>query len=167
MPDLSRPQYLVSHQLLLASMHTLCLLIQPAPSFGDARHRHHGSWSYWLRFLRALGDRRTGSLLLGVSQLDRVSSSERPGAESLLAAEFDSLRSELGEGLGEAPLRLDYRASVVEASMAAVRRRLSEAAEAVARDWWVPSSYEGLAELVRQIGRQKAYLSNGKYCFSL
>ena len=62
-------EYLVSHQLLLASLHVLCMVIQPAPSFGQPAHRHHGSWRYWLRFLRALGDRRTGSLLLGVSQV--------------------------------------------------------------------------------------------------
>ena len=84
-------EYLVSHQLLLASMHTLCVLIQPllpcmhvlttAPdlplsfphrcvliqplgSFTDATNRRHGSWRYWLQFLRALGDRRGKSMLL-------------------------------------------------------------------------------------------------------
>ena len=33
-------EYLVSHQLLLASMHTLCVVIQPAPSFAKPTHRH-------------------------------------------------------------------------------------------------------------------------------
>jgi hypothetical protein len=45
-------EYLVSHQLLLSSLHTLCVVLQPAPSFGNPRSRHHGSWKYWSRFLR-------------------------------------------------------------------------------------------------------------------
>ena len=51
---LSEMEYLVSHQLLLASMHTLVMVIQPAPSFGSPGNRHHGSWSYWLSWVRIL-----------------------------------------------------------------------------------------------------------------
>ena len=150
-------EYLVSHQLLLASMHTLCMVIQPASSFGASGHRHHGSWAYWVRFLRALGDRRTSSLLLSVSQLDTIAHDkpEAARAEGALAAEFARLRAELGDGLGDAPTRLDYRPEEAFNTMTAVRQRLSEAAEAVARDWWVPASYERLAEKVRAIGRAK------------
>lgn len=144
-------EYLVTHQLLLSSMHTLCLVLQPAASFSQPQHRHHGSWAYWVRFLRALGDRRTGSLLLGVSQLDRAEAA----ASAAAAAEFARLSAELG-GIGDAPLQLDYRAHVAEPSMREVRRRLGEAAEAVARDWWVPASYEKLAGLVRRLGLERS-----------
>ena len=117
-------EYLVSHQLLLASMHTLCMVIQPVASFCDPTHRHHGSWAYWLRFLAALGDRRNGSLLLAVSQLDRVpSASTAVVAESAAQREFESLSAELGESasLGAGPVRLDYRPSAAQATMVAVR----------------------------------------------
>ena len=147
-------EYLVSHQLLLASIRTLCLLIQPAASFRDPSSRHHGSWRYWLQFLRALGERRTNSLLLAASQLDRVPAADAADADAALSAEFEALRS--AHGLGGSPLRLDYRPSAIDSSMAEARRRLGEAADDVAKDWWVPSSYERLAGLVRSIGRQKA-----------
>ena len=38
-------EFLTSHQLLLSSLHTLCLIIQSAPSFGIPDHHHYGSWS--------------------------------------------------------------------------------------------------------------------------
>ena len=99
-------EYLVSHQLLLASMHTLCMVIQPAPAFGQPQHRHHRSWSYWLQFLRALGDRCEGSLVLAVSQLDRMPEDEVPRAHSAAQTEFERLRLNLGlgEGLGARPV---------------------------------------------------------------
>jgi hypothetical protein len=172
-------EYLVSHQLLLASMHTLCLLIQPAASFADPASRHHGSWRYWLRFLRTLGERRiqsvartpkpsrprlsccchraharagTNSILLAVSQLDRVPAAEAHAARSAAQAEFDALRAEFGDGLGDGPVWLDYRPSAIVASMHEARRRLGAAAHDLATEWWVPSSYERFAELVRTLG---------------
>ena len=150
-------EYLVSHQLLLTTMHALCIVIKPAPSFAapDAPHgasrRHHESWQYWLRYLRALSKRPTGSLLLAVSQLDRVAGDEAEAAECALIEEFEQLRHELGDGLGDAPLRLDYSPASAEGSMAAVRQRLSESADSVAQDWWVPQSYERLAAMVRRL----------------
>ena len=148
-------EYLVSHQLLLASMHTICMMIQPAASFGDPSHRHHGSWRYWLRFLQTLGERRMSSILLAVSQLDRVAQPDSARAEDAAMGEFDALRDEMGDGLGDAPVRLDYRPDVVDCTMAAVRQRLADAADAVAHDWWVPASYERLAEVVQHLGRQR------------
>ena len=64
-----------------------------------------------------------------------------------------ALRS--GTGWGRAPLRLDYRPNAIVRSMEAVRARLAAAADAVARDWWVPASYERLAVAVRKIGAQR------------
>ena len=140
-------EYLVSHQLLLASMHTLCVLIQPLGSFADATNRRHGSWRYWLQFLRALGDRRGNSMVLSVSQLDKVPTEEMSAARAAVTAEFAALRAQVGAGLGESPLELDYRPDEIESSLMEARRRLSEAAEAVSKDWWVPMSYERLADL--------------------
>ena len=153
-------EYLVSHQLLLASMHTLCLVVQPAASFGNPAHRHHNSWGYWLRFLRALGDRRTGSLLLAVSQVDKVDPAGEARATAAVAAEFDALSTEAGGGvsgaLGASPLWLDYRGKEATTTMEHVTERLTEAAEVVSRDWWVPASYERLADLVRRVGHEMA-----------
>lgn len=70
-------------------------------------------------------------------------------------AEFQRLRTEIGEGLGDEPVRLDYRQDAVEATMARVRRRLASAADTVAQDWWVPASYERLAEVVRRLGLEQ------------
>ena len=50
-----------------------------------------------------------------------------------------------------APRQLDYAPLAAEASLRAVRRRLAESVELVSRDWWVPQSYEGLAELARRL----------------
>ena len=151
-------EYLVSHQLLLTTMHALCLVIKPAPSFASptvgASRRHHESWSYWLRYLRALSERPTGSLLLAVSQLDKLSGEEAPRTEGIFLDEFEQLRRELGNELGDAPLRLDYSPRAAESSMRTVRERLSEAVEAVAQNWWVPQSYEQLAGMVRRLGRE-------------
>ena len=76
-------------------------------------------------------------------------------AEGAVAAEFARLREELGSGLGVSPVRLDYAPDEARSSMTAVRQRLSNAADAVAKDWWVPKSYERLAEKVRKIGQVK------------
>ena len=66
-------EFLVSHQLLLSSTHSLCMIIQLAPSFGKSDDIHSGSWDYWSKFLSSLGgDRRHGSLRLAVSQLDKL-----------------------------------------------------------------------------------------------
>jgi hypothetical protein len=72
-------------------MHALYLVIQPAPSFAD-RPSTRAGWRYWLKFLRALGDRRNESLLLAVSQLDKVVGGplEAP-VEKGLALEFKRL----------------------------------------------------------------------------
>ena len=149
-------EYLVSHQLLLASMHTLCVVIQPEGSHADATSKHHGSWRYWLQFLAALGDRRTKSMVLASSQLDRVPAAAAAAAEATAAAEFASLRAKLGDGLGEAPTRLDYRPDAIAASLGAVVARLSAAADAVSSDWWVPASYEHLAAVVGSVKEAKA-----------
>ena len=153
-------EYLVSHQLLLTTMHALCLVIKPAPSFASptdpygASRRHHESWSYWLRYLRALSERPTGSLLLAVSHLDKLSGEAAPRTEGIFLDEFEQLRRELGNELGDAPLRLDYSPSAAASSMRTARERLSEAVEAVAQNWWVPQSYEQLAGMVRRLGRE-------------
>ena len=39
--------------------------------------------------------------------------------------------------------------------MAVVRQRLNDAAQSVAQDWWVPESYERLAELARRLLAEK------------
>ena len=149
-------EYLVSHQLLLSSMHTLCVLLQPSASFDDPTSRHHGSWRYWLQFLRALGERRTASLILGVSQIDKVPAAHADAAHAAACAEFASLNATVDGGLGDdGPLCLDYRSTAAAACLREARRRLSAAAEAVARDWWVPASYEKLASLVRAAGEEK------------
>ena len=60
-------EYLVSHQLLLTTMHALCMVIKPAPAFAapdepdGLRRRHPESWRYWLRYLRSLSQRPAGS----------------------------------------------------------------------------------------------------------
>ena len=149
-------EYLVSHQLLLASMHTLCVVIQPEGSHADPASKHHGSWRYWLQFLAALGDRRTKSMVLASSQLDRVPAAAAAAAEASAASEFASLRAKLGDGLGVAPTRLDYRPDAIAASLGAVVARLSAAADAVSSDWWVPASYEHLAAVVGSVKEAKA-----------
>ena len=98
----------------------------------------------------------TSDDLLGVSQLDKMSSAhEAAAAEASVQDEFASLRAELGDGLGEGPVRLDYRRASARASLVEVRLRLAQAAEAVARDWYVPASYERLADVVRRLVRDK------------
>ena len=121
-----------------------CVLIQPLGSFADATNRRHGSWRYWLQFLRALGDRRGNSMVLSISQLDKVPTEEMSAARAAATAEFAALRAQVGAGLGESPLELDYRPDEIESSLTEARRRLSEAAEAVSKDWWVPMSYDCL-----------------------
>ena len=156
-------EYLVSHQLLLSSLHTLCVVLQPAPSFGNSQSRHHGSWMYWSRFLRALGDRRRGSLLLAVSQLDKVAlSSANRGdgrmndvVHAAIEDELKAIRSSIANISDSPPLCLDYRPEHIQETIEEVRGALLGAADVVARDWWVPTSYETLAELVRKIEDEK------------
>ena len=138
-------EYLVSHQLLLASMHTLCVVIQPAPSFAKPTHRHHGSWRYWLAFLRCLGERRTASLILAASRLDDPDAAD---GEAAMAREYASL----GLG-GDGPLRLDY--DEAERSVERARARLSSAADAVSEDWFVPRCYDSLSKLVGEIAASR------------
>lgn len=152
-------EFLVSHQLLLSSMHTLCMIIQPSPAFAKAAHRHAGSWNYWSRFLRALGDRRAGSLLLAVSHLDKlVSASNNDNLDRLILHEFNSVRQNVPVGVvsGDHPVKLDYRPNEILMTISEVKTALSQAASAVARDWWVPASYERLSDLVQIVGARKA-----------
>lgn len=149
-------EYLVSHQLLLSSLHTICMILQPAPSFGCPENRHHGSWMYWSRFLRALGDRRPGSLLLAISQNDKVSTEgNNANVDVAIARELDAIRLEISNTGSTSPLVLDYRPEFIKDSMAAVRQAMSKATDIVARDWWVPASYEILSKFVRQLQEQK------------
>ena len=53
------------------------------------------------KFLRALGERRTHSIILATSQLDRVPPDERGAADAAAASEFGALRARVGEGLGD------------------------------------------------------------------
>jgi len=151
-------EYLVSHQLLLSSLHTLCVVLQPAPSFGNSQSRHSGSWMYWARFLRALGDRRKGSLLLAISQLDKVNASAdtvQSHVNDAIEQELTAIRSRIPNISDAPPLRLDYRPKGIKPMIENVRHALSTAADEVARDWWVPASYEKLAELVRRLEDEK------------
>jgi hypothetical protein len=150
-------EYLVTHQLLLTSMHALYIVIQPAPSFA-ARPTTRSGWRYWLKYLRALGDRRTETLLLAVSQLDKVEGDELQytAVEKGINTEFARLHSQEGAGLGDGPIFLDYGADDAENTFAIVRDRLALAAQTVAKDWYVPAAYEKLAELVRDVGVRKA-----------
>ena len=102
-------EYLVSHQLLLSSLHTLCVILQPAPSFGNIQNRHYGSWMYWSRFLRALGDRRRGSLLLAISQQDKVASSSVNSVNRAIEDELSAIRSSISNITESPPICLDYR----------------------------------------------------------
>jgi Ran GTPase-activating protein (RanGAP) involved in mRNA processing and transport len=148
-------EYLVSHQLLLSSLHTLCVVLQPAPSFGNPQSRHYGSWKYWSRFLRALGDRRRGSLLLAISQQDKVASSLIDDVNDDIKNELYFIRSSIPNITESPPLCLDYRPEYIQTTVEDIRGALSGAADVVARDWWVPSSYETLAELVRRMEDEK------------
>ena len=146
-------EYLVSHQLLLSSLHTLCVVLQPVPSFGKPQSRHYGSWMYWSRFLRALGDRRRGSLLLALSQQDKLA--RIGGANAAIETELDVIRSSIPNISDSPPLCLDYRPDRIQKTMEDVIGALSGAADVVARDWWVPASYEKLAKLVRRMEDEK------------
>ncbi len=148
-------EYLVSHQLLLSSLHTLCVVLQPAPSFGNPRSRHYGSWMYWSRFLRALGDRRRGSLLLAISQQDKLLTDSVISAKSAIKRELNAIRSSIPNISDSPPLSLNYRPECIQKTVEDVRNALSGAADVVARDWWVPASYEKLAGLVRRMEEEK------------
>jgi len=153
-------EYLVSHQLLLSSLHTLCVVLQPASSFGYPLSRHSGSWMYWSRFLRALGDRREKSLLLAISQQDRVTSSVGGSildvnTEATIEQELSVIRSKNKSITESPPLRLDYRPNFIRETVKKVRRALSRAADSVAKDWLVPASYEKLAKLVHRLEEEK------------
>ena len=115
---------------------------------------------YWSRFLSALGDRRRGSLLLAISQQDRVTSSVGGNildvnTEATIEQELSVIRSKNKNITESPPLRLDYRPNFIRETIEEVRRALSRAADAVARDWWVPASYEKLAKLVHRLEEEK------------
>ncbi|KAL7550920.1 hypothetical protein ACHAWF_014130 [Thalassiosira exigua] len=153
-------EFLVTHQLLLSSMHTMCMIVQPAPAFGRVWHRHSGSWDYWSRFLASLGDRRQGSLLLAASQLDKLRRGEDGFDESYTTAniqsEFDAIkRRSLGAISCEYPLLLDYRPGQIADAIATVKRALTTSTERIARSWWVPLTYETLGEVIRQVAERK------------
>ena len=148
-------EYLVSHQLLLSSLHTLCVVLQPAPSFGNPQSRHCGSWMYWSRFLRALGDRRRGSLLLAISQQDKMNDSGNRDVNAAIEKELNAIRTSIPNTSDSPPLSLDYRPEYIQKTVEDIRDGLSKAADVVARDWWVPSSYEKLATLVRSMEENK------------
>ncbi len=148
-------EYLVSHQLLLSSLHTLCVVLQPAPSFGNPQSRHYGSWMYWSRFLRALGDRRRGSLLLAISQQDKVNGLRNGEINAAIEEELNTIRTSIPNTSDSPPLSLDYRPEYIPKTVEDIRDGLSKAADVVARDWWVPSSYEKLANLVQSMEENK------------
>jgi hypothetical protein len=146
-------EFLISHQLLLSSLHTLCLIIQPAPSFESVEHRHHGSWQYWQQFLSSLGDRRRGSLLVGVSQLDKVLTR----ADNFISQEFDKIKTQSsGAIMCNEPIRLDYRPEVIADTIYRVKEALTKSTSEVATSWWVPKSYETLSNIVSDVAKAKS-----------
>jgi hypothetical protein len=110
-----------------------------------------------------LGDRRRGSLLLAISQQDKVAASLVGSGDATIddvvnAAiedELDAVRSSIPNITESPPLCLDYRPECIQTTVEEIRGALSGAADIVARDWWVPSSYETLAELVRRMEDEK------------
>ena len=150
-------EFLVSHQLLLSSMHTLCMIIQPTDSFGKPDHRHYGSWEYWSKFLSSLGDRRRGSLLLAVSQIDKLEGGVTMASTSGILNEFLSVR-EIADGAITCDnlLLLDYSTGHITDSMKSVKRTLSKSLDEISHNWWVPASYEALADILRQVSEWKS-----------
>eukprot|EP00984_Skeletonema_dohrnii_P039018 scaffold42911_cov150-Skeletonema_dohrnii-CCMP3373.AAC.1 len=152
-------EFLVSHQLLLSSLHTLCLIIQPAPSFEGRDHRHFGSWKYWRQFLSSLGDRRRGSLLLAVSQLDKVLAGEVNNfdCEDLISNEFKKIKERSSGAIScEEALRLDYRPGSIADTIYRAKQALSKSTNEVAHSWWVPNSYETLSKIAQDVAKTKS-----------
>jgi Ran GTPase-activating protein (RanGAP) involved in mRNA processing and transport/GTPase SAR1 family protein len=148
-------EFLVSHQLLLSSMYTLCMIIQPAPSFGKPEHRHCGSWEYWSKFLASLGDRRRGSLLLALSQIDRCSDIEIGSSIDCANEEYNRIKGRSAEAiLLPRPLMLDY-SSILE-TVTAVKASLSKSIDEVASTWFCPESYEKLSSILGDVAKRKA-----------
>ena len=146
-------EFLVSHQLLLSSMHTINMIIQPSTSFDQPTHRHYGSWNYWTRFLKSLGDRRDGSLLLVVSQIDKLEGGINIQSTEKLLSEFVSIK---GVTTTEGPLLLDYSPSRMASTIEDVKRELSASLDKLGSGWWVPSSYEALADILRNVAKKKS-----------
>ncbi|KAL7492578.1 hypothetical protein ACHAWT_001866 [Skeletonema menzelii] len=150
-------EFLVSHQLLLSSLHTLCLIIQPAPSFESSDHHHFGSWAYWRKFLSSLGDRRRGSLLLAVSQLDKLAGEESIDYEDLISNEFIKIKEQSSGAIScNETLRLDYRPGSIAETICKAKQALSKSTNEVAHSWWVPNSYETLSKLTQDIAKTKS-----------
>jgi len=155
-------EFLVSHQLLLSSMHTLCMVIQPAPSFGKSDHRHSRSWDYWSKFLSSLGDRRRGSLLLAVSQLDKLTDGGNNStiigtSESYIQREFSHIKGRAQGAIScDDPLRLDYSSDKMVETISSIEASLLKSLDEVAHSWWVPSSYESLAGILQNMAKQKS-----------
>eukprot|EP00956_Cyclotella_meneghiniana_P045439 scaffold369097_cov113-Cyclotella_meneghiniana.AAC.1 len=145
-------EFLVSHQLLLSSMHTICMIIQPLSSFGKPSHRHFGSWNYWSQFLLKLGDRRKGSLLLAVSQLDKTSVEDSQTYVDNAVKEFSRIRARaLGAVSSSNPLMLAYSPDNITSTVAIVKEALSKSLDEVGHSWWVPQSYETLASILQEV----------------
>mmetsp|Transcript_35665 Transcript_35665/g.72943 ORF Transcript_35665/g.72943 Transcript_35665/m.72943 type:complete len:1176 (+) Transcript_35665:88-3615(+) len=152
-------EFLVSHQLLLSSLHTLCLIIQPAPSFESRDHLHYGSWKYWRQFLSSLGDRRRGSLLLAVSQLDKVLAGEvnNCDCEDLISNEFKKIKERSSGAIScTEALRLDYRPGSIADTIYRAKQALSKSTNEVAHSWWVPNSYETLSKIAQNVAKTKS-----------
>jgi hypothetical protein len=138
-------EFLVSHQLLLSSMHTLCMIIQPAPSFANPDHRHFGSWDYWSRFLSSLGDRRRGSLLLAISQIDKllVSNNEIESSKDCSIRDFARIKARSSGVISSTcPLFLDYSPTKIVQTVSNVKAALSSSLDEVGHSWWVPGTRE-------------------------
>ncbi|KAL7482320.1 hypothetical protein ACHAW6_007991 [Cyclotella cf. meneghiniana] len=151
-------EFLVSHQLLLSSMHTLCMIIQPAPSFGRPDHHHYGSWDYWSKFLSSLGDRRGGSLLLATSQLDKVTKDDSGGIKNKNheVGEFARIKKRsFGAISCPGPLKLDYSPDNIMKTISNTKAALSKSLDEVAHSWWVPASYEMLAGILQRASKRK------------
>jgi len=147
-------EFLVSHQLLLSSMHTINMIIQPATSFDQPNNRHYGSWNYWTRFLKSLGDRRDpGSLLLAASQIDKLEGGINIQSTEKLLSEFLRIK---GVTTDEAVLLLDYSTSRMASTIDDVKRTLSASLDKLGSGWWVPSSYEALADILRNVAKKKS-----------
>jgi len=149
-------EFLVSHQLLLSSLHTLCLIIQPAPSFEQSES---GSWEYWNKFLRSLGDRRRGSLLLAVSQLDKVGAGKDSNFDSreLISNEFNRIKEQSSGAIScNEALRLDYRRGSIDDTINRAKQALSKSTNEVAHSWWVPNSYETLSKIAQELAKTKS-----------
>ena len=150
-------EYLVSHQLLLASMHTLCVVIQPEGSHADATSKHHGSWRVcavcsspcWATGAPSRWSSHRRSSI--ASPPPPPPPPRRAPPPSLLPCGRSSAK-----GSARRPTRLDYRPDAIAASLGAVVARLSAAADAVSSDWWVPASYEHLAAVVGSVKEAKA-----------